>query len=146
MVCVFFGHKKTPSGIVPILHRTLVALIEQRRVDTFFVGNQGEFDQMVRKELKELSRKYPWIRYSVVLAYMPGERTAADTYDYSDTVYPEGLEDTAPKFAIEKRNRMLVELADLVVVYVVRSFGGAAKFKALAERKGKEVINIGAEE
>ena len=39
------------------------------------------------------------------------------------------------------RNRWMLERSDIVVTYV-RSPGGAAKFKALAERKGKHVIEV----
>ncbi len=47
------------------------------------------------------------------------------------------------RFGIEYRNKWMIENSDYVVTYVRRSFGGAAKFKALAERKKKNVINIG---
>ncbi len=36
----------------------------------------------------------------------------------------------------------LIEKSDFVVTYVSREVGGAAKFKSLAEKKGKTVINI----
>ena len=140
--CVFFGHRNTPDTVRPLLRQTLTALIEQRGVHRFFVGNQGNFDAMVRKELKELARLYPAVRYSVVLAYMPGETDPADGEDYSDTVYPEGLEEVPLRFAVEKRNRMMLEWANIVVTYVRGPGGGAAKFKELAEKKKKEVINL----
>ncbi len=85
---------------------------------------------------------YPHIRYAVVLAYMPGERAALDTADYSDTIYPDGLESTPLRYAISKRNRWMLRQADTVGTYVTYSTGGAAQFKALAEKKGKRVINL----
>lgn len=36
----------------------------------------------------------------------------------------------------------MIEQADYVITYVTHSWGGAAKFKELAEKKGKTVINI----
>jgi hypothetical protein len=62
--------------------------------------------------------------------------------DYSDTVFPEGLEKIPPRFAISKRNRWMIEHSDYVVTYVRHSFGGAAQFKALAEKKGKKAIEL----
>ncbi len=142
MVCTFFGHRSTPDSIRPILHDTLINLIENNGVDTFYVGNKGAFDYMVKKELKELTAIYPHIKYSVVLSYMPGQRDEFDITDYSDTIYPDGLENVPPRFAIDKRNRIMIEWSDIVVTYVCYSFGGASKFKEIAEKQGKKVINL----
>ncbi len=142
MVCTFFGHRTAPDSIRPILHNTLIDLIENKGVDTFYVGNQGGFDSMVKKELKQLTAIYPHIKYSIVLAYIPGKRDEFDITDYSDTVYPDGLESVPLRFAIDKRNRMMIEWSDIVVTYVCYSSGGAAKFKEIAEKKGKQVINL----
>ena len=97
---------------------------------------------MVKKELKELTVIYPHIKYSVVLAYIPGKRDEFDITDYSDTMYPDGLESVPLRFAIDKRNRMMIEWSDIVVTYVCYSGGGAAKFKEIAERRGKQIINL----
>lgn len=142
LVCTFFGHRTAPDSIQPVLHDTLINLIEIKGVDTFYVGNQGGFDSMVKKELKELAEIYPHIKYSVVLAYMPGKRDEFDITDYSDTMYPDGLESVPRRFAIDKRNRMMIEWSDIVVTYVCYSNGGAAKFKEIAEKKGKQIINL----
>ena len=58
------------------------------------------------------------------------------------TVYPEGLEAVPPRYAIDKRNRWMLQQSDVVVTYVTVPFGGAAKFKLLAEKTGRAVINI----
>ena len=64
-----------------------------------------------------------------------------DLTDYSDTIYPESLENVLPGYAISKRNSLMVEWADIVVTYVRNLTGGAAKFQALAEKKGKIIID-----
>lgn len=97
---------------------------------------------MVKKELKQLTVIYPHIKYSVVLAYIPGKRDEFDITDYSDTIYPDGLERVPLRFAIDKRNRMMIEWSDIVVTYVCYSGGGAAQFKELAEKRKKIVINL----
>ncbi len=142
MTCTFFGHKNTPDKVKPILREIIIELIETKGVTEFFVGNHGCFDGMVRRTLKELKVIYPEIDYSVVLAYLPKEKDEYGFDDYTDTVFPEGFELVHPKYAIVKRNRWMVEQSDYVVTYVERSFGGAVRFKELAERKGKIVINI----
>ena len=142
MICTFFGHRDTPESIKPLLREVLLDLIENQEVKQFYVGNQGNFDAMVRRLLRELSAKYP-IRYNVVLAYMPEKRGEFNTADYSDTILPEGIETVPKRFAINYRNKWMIEQSDFVVTYVVHdAVSGAAQFKRLTERKGKMVIEL----
>ncbi|MBP3323137.1 MAG: DUF1273 family protein [Clostridia bacterium] len=71
MTCTFFGHKDTPFDIKDKLKNTLVSLIEKQGAKVFYVGNQGNFDIIVRHILEELKNEYSHIDYTVVLAYMP---------------------------------------------------------------------------
>ena len=136
--CTFFGHRDTPENAEEPLRKILIQLIEKESVSLFYVGNQGNFDRIVRKVLKFFKQIYPHITYYVVLAYFPNSTQE----DCTDTIYPDGLEWTPPKFAIDKRNRWMLERSDFVVSYVVHTFGGAGKFMELAEKKGKTVINL----
>ena len=96
----------------------------------------------VRRVLRELSAKYP-IRYHVVLAYMPEKQDDYRLTDYSDTILPEGIETVIKRFAINYRNKWMIEQSDFVVTYVIHDGGsGAAHFKKLAERREKTVLNI----
>lgn len=139
MVCTFFGHKDTPKEIEPTLRSTLIDLIENKNVNAFYVGNNGNFDTMVRHQLEDLSKTYP-ITYSVVLAYLPTEKNKYD--NLTDTIYPEGLETVPKRFAISWRNKWMIQQADIIVTYVTHSFGGAVQFKELAERQNKNVVEI----
>ena len=69
MTVTFFGHKDTPKNIEPTLRSTLIDLIENKNVTVFYVGNNGNFDTMVRRQLEDLSQSYS-ITYNVVLAYL----------------------------------------------------------------------------
>ena len=139
MICTFFGHKDTPQKTEPTLRATLLDLIINKNVTVFYVGNNGDFDFMVRKQLKELSVIYP-IKYNVVLAYLPDTRNVVE--DMTATIYPEGLESVPKRFAISWRNKWMIKQSDIVVTYVTHSFGGAAQFKQLAQKQGKTVIEI----
>ena len=136
-VCTFFGHKDTPNKIEPLLRAALIDLIENKQVYTFYVGHQGNFDRMVRKVLRELKECYP-IDYAVVLAYLP--ETLNPQEDYSDTLDP--LEGVPPKFAIDRRNHWMIDHSDFVVSYVWKPWGGAAKFKGIAEKKGLQIVEL----
>lgn len=142
LTCTFFGHKDTPKEIEPTLRSTLADLIENKNVNMFYVGNNGNFDYIVRSNLKSLKLDYPDINYAVVLAYLPYQKNELYCEDYSDTIYPDGLENALPKYSITKRNRWMIDKSDYVVTYITHSWGGAAQFKELAERKKKIVINI----
>ena len=139
MVCTFFGHKDTPKEIEPTLRSTLIDLIENKNVNMFYVGNNGNFDTMVRRQLEDLSQTYPII-YSVVLAYLPTEKNRYD--NLTNTIYPEGLETVPKRFAISWRNKWMIQQSDIVVTYVTHSYGGAVKFKEMAERLNKHVVEL----
>ena len=141
-VCTFFGHRDCPETIRPKLHAALVELIEERGVDSFYVGNHGTFDRIVRSLLRELSERYPHIRYSVVLAYVPQRWDEFDQRDFSDTMVPEGVETVPPRFAIAWRNRWMIDRADIVVTYITHGWGGAAQYAEMAERQGKTIIRL----
>ena len=135
--CTFFGHRDTPQSVKPLLQTVLCDLIEQG-VDRFYVGNQGNFDAMAAALLKELEQSRG-IRFEIVLAYLPKER---DPFFETHSILPEGIENVPPRFAIEYRNKWMIDHSDIVITYVRRSFGGAAKFKTLATKKNKTVIEL----
>lgn len=120
-------------------------MIEHQEVNVFYVGNQGSFDDMVHSVLCELSQQYSHITYAVVLAYLPpaSKGELSQSQDYTDTMYPEGIETVPKRFAIDWRNRWMLKQADYVVTYITHSWGGAAKFAEMAERSGKQIVNIG---
>ena len=57
MVCTFFGHRDILEDIKPALTQTITDLIKNNSVDTFYVDDKGDFDNIVRKTLKELAEK-----------------------------------------------------------------------------------------
>lgn len=138
--CTFFGHRDCPETIKPKLRSTIIDLIENHNVDMFYVGNQGQFDAMVRSTLKKLKQAYPHIDYAVVLAYMPGKPSEHE--DYSDTIFPEGLETVHPRYAISRRNTWMLTHADYVITYITHSWGGAAQFAKKASALNKSVFNL----
>lgn len=137
MTCTFFGHRDTPQTIKTALQSVLRDLIGQG-VKQFYVGNQGNFDAIATGLLKELELS-DGIRFTIVLAYLPKEK---DPFLETHSILPEGIETVPPRFAIEYRNKWMIDHSDIVVTYVRRSFGGATKFKALAVKKGKTVIEL----
>lgn len=136
----FFGHKDTPESVKGDLYAAIEKLIVEHGVETFYVGNQGHFDFYARAALRQFQEKYPHIRYAVVLAYMPGQQTEYD--DFSDTMLPEGIEEVHLRHAIDRRNRWMLRQSQYVICYIHHHWGGAAKYANAAQRQGKTVINL----
>ena len=138
--CCFFGHREVTNNIRDKLTAIIEKLIAEDGVTDFYVGHQGQFDSMVFYVLKELKAKYPKIRYTVVLAYMPDEHIK-DVYG-NDTLFPDGMENVPKKYAISKRNDWMIQQSGFAVCYVHKITGGAAKFRKKAEKKGLRIIDV----
>ena len=108
----------------------------QQGATTFYLGGYGAFDSLVASVLRELKKDYPQIELILVLAYLNTER---NTSGYDSTVYPP-LEDVPRRFAITHRNRWMVDVADVVVAYVLHDWGGAATTLRYANQKAKRSI------
>ena len=133
----FFGHRDTPKEIEPALRLTLIDLIENKNAIVFYVGNHGNFDAIVRRQLEDLSKTYP-IKYYVVLAYMPGKNNPPDEH----SILPEGIETVPRRFAINYRNKWMLNKSNIIVTYVTRPIGGAWEFKQIAEKQRKFIIKV----
>jgi hypothetical protein len=140
MTCTFFGHRDCPSDVYGKLYDTIVYLIENQGVNTFWVGEEGGFDRMVQRVLLEVQGQYPNIACFAVKAYYNPQKT--DERSLLQSIYPECLEAVPKRFAIDRRNRYMIEMSEVVITYVRTSIGGAAKFVEIAVRKKKRVINI----
>lgn len=108
----------------------------QQGATTFYLGGYGAFDSLVASVLRELKKDYPQIELILVLAYLNTER---NTSGYDSTVYPP-LEAVPRRFAITHRNRWMVDVADVVVAYVLHDWGGAATTLRYANQKAKRSI------
>ena len=139
--CTFFGHSDFCRVDASALAEAVEKLIV-KGIDIFYVGNQGYFDGMVLNILTNLHKKHRHILYSVVLAYHPTQTPNLDLY-HGHIIYPDSLESCPRKFAIEKRNRWMIENSDYCICYIDRTWGGAYKFAKQSKRKGLTVINLG---
>ena len=140
--CTFFGHRDTPYDIKAKLTEEIVKPITENGVNKFYVGNQGNFDRLVNLVLADLCHKYPHITYYMVLYKIPCENDALENTTSLHSIIPDKIENSHPKFAIDHRNRWMLENSDYVISYVTHSFGGAAKYLRKARRKGKTIINL----
>lgn len=133
----FCGHSKIwkREEVEKWLFNVTKKLIQQGAT-TFYLGGYGAFDSLVASVLRELKKDHPQIELILVLAYLNTER---NTSGYDSTVYPP-LEAVPRRFAITHRNRWMVDVADVVVAYVLNDWGGAATTLRYANQKAKRSI------
>ena len=136
--CTFFGHRTVTHNIREKLFSQISYLIESCGVDTFWVGHQGSFDETVISVLESIKKVYPCISCNIVLSNLHEANNSS--FDL-DTVFPEELEGSIPRFAIDKRNRWMIEHSDFAITYVMRD-GGAKKYKDILLKKNKTVIEL----
>lgn len=137
MTVTFCGHREVhePEKVRVWLEDVVEGLIHEG-ADTFYLGGYGQFDALAAAVVREKKERYPQIRSVLVLPYLDRE---FDASAYDETVYPP-LENVPRRYAISRRNEYMVDHADVVVAYVVYSFGGAGKTLKYAERKQKRII------
>ena len=138
MIVTFCGHAQLPqnSGVEKWLYAVTEKLIEQGAA-SFYLGGYGDFDILAASVLKSQKRQHPQIQRILVLAYLG---TRQDVSDYDGTLYPP-LEAVPRRFAIPRRNRWMVDAADVVVACVLHDWGGAAATLRYARQKGKRIIS-----
>lgn len=140
MIVTFCGH----SGVTEkekvtewLVEATQTLILKGAK--TFYLGGYGEFDSLCKNVLLQHKVQYPDIELILVVPYLNHSK---NTQGYDGTIYPE-IETVPPRFAIAARNKWMVEQADVVVAYVIRGWGGAAKTVEHARRKKKEVVSYG---
>ena len=141
--CCFFGHHYIKDEISVELRHEIRNLIENENVRKFYVGNHGDFDQMVTKILREMKKEFPHINYAVVLAYMPNRPVNEYPSDFSEeTLFPDGLEKVPRKHAILWRNDWMLKRSDIVLCYVWHFLGGSGRMIEKAIKQKKRIINL----
>ena len=140
MIVTFIGHRQIPIDLQPLAYSVLCDLIESKGADEFYVGHNGEYDIMIKNTLLQIKEKYPDIRVTVVLSYLPVNNV--ERVKSEDTLYSEILAKVPRKFAITQRNKWIIEKSQVVVFYVRHSVSNSSKFLDIAKKKGKEIINL----
>ncbi len=137
--CTFFGHRDCPHNIRPQLLKEIENLIINEDVSEFYVGCNGNFDFLTINCLKEMKQKYGHLNCMIVLDRLPTQKLE----DLGlETILPEAIETTPPRFFTDRRNHWMLSKSEYVISYVHRFYGGAYKFYSLAKKKEKVVVNI----
>ena len=144
-----FGHRQIDD--VRQLEKQLSPIIKEiirtKTYVTFLLGRNGEFDLYAATVVKHLQNESGKENneFICVLPYPEKDMEYYEQY-YDGVVIPESIGRCYPQGAITKRNRWMVEQADLVVCYVEREKGGAYTALKYAKKLGKKIINIAKKE
>ena len=145
MIITFCGHSDFlfSDDVKQQLKNILVSKIRKNPTCKFYLGGYGDFDSLCLRTLRELKKEFQDIELIFITPYLDKNYSKLEfaKYHYDDVIFPP-LESVHRKFAILKRNEWMVEEADLVIAYVMYSWGGAAKTLEYANRKKKQIINL----
>ena len=137
LIVAFCGHREVEEQeqVREWLEHTVETLL-QRGATQFYLGGYGGFDRMAAAAVQCAKQGNRPAESILVLSYLD-RNISTELYDSS--VYPP-LENVPKRFAIVRRNRWIVDHADIIVAYVLHDWGGAAEMLRYAVRRQKEII------
>lgn len=140
----FFGHKNSfdLELYYDNIKNLLLNLIKTQPVVELYFGGYGNFDSLCLCIARKLKLEYPEIKIYYVTPYLHQSHLDNINKDlYDDIIFPP-IENTPFKFAIIKRNYWIIENSDLIVFYLLNSFGGAYNAYNYAKRKKKSIYIV----
>ena len=145
------GHSSIPRGSTAEQElekavREIFLRAERGDSLTFYCGGYGQFDFMAARAVNAARALFKDVRCEnlLVTPYITEShaRSMAQAMTLFDgTVYPP-LENVPYRLCIARRNRWMIEQADIVVAYVKHARGGAFSMLEYAKRRGKTIISI----
>lgn len=109
---------------------------------TFYLGGYGGFDLFAMQCAKTFKVINPKSKIVFVTPYLHKNYTNLNLKNnYDEIIYP-NLESVPLRLAIVKRNKWMVDRADIVIAYVDHKWGGAYKTYAYAIKRKKKIYNF----
>lgn len=150
-VCSFSGHrqilKSHTESLPQLLSETVDALIDSG-VRTFQSGGALGFDLLAASLILAKRIKHPNIRLKMVLPCRDQadrwpkkfQRAYGNILSAADEVLY--LSENYDPFCMQRRNRYLVDSADILMCYLTRSFGGTMNTVNYAYDCNRQIINL----
>ncbi len=140
----FFGHKRTYdcNAYYDKIIEVLTNAIKTQESLEIYCGGINDFDFYCSRLARNLKVTYPQIKLYYVTPYLRESYLKnIDITLYDDIIYPP-IENTPLKFAILKRNQWIVENSDLIIFYLMKTFGGTYTTYKYAKKKNKNILII----
>ena len=144
MICSFCGHRICSEHLRNKIKELVTDLIVNHRVDTFYSGGMGNFDNMCESVVRELKKEYTKIKLYLILPYMIQNLNNDPEYyryNYDDVIIPD-IGDVHYKRAIPERNKWLVDNSDYMICLINRTFGGAYTTYEYAKKSDVTIIDV----
>ena len=144
-ICCGFGHREIYQNITAELAQAIESAITEHGVTTFYTGGMGEFDALFSSAVRAAKARHKQIKLVLVKPYFSNELNASKEYYesfYDDVFIPTEILGTHYKSAITRRNRFMVDKADLIICFISRDYGGAYTAVQYAKKKSKPIINL----
>lgn len=138
MNCIFFGHREVGLELEFKL-RAAIFLAVKCGARHFYVGNNGGFDFLVERVLRDVVCENDELEYSIVLSRIDEQAIGGEQ---EATVFCEGMERALPRFAVSKRNDWLLKNADMLIAYVSHRFSNCEKLLSRARKRGIRILNL----
>ena len=138
----FNGHRALDARLYPLL----CDLIRTKPFVEIYIGRNGEFDIYAATVVKRVQNAMGKANneFICMLPYPEKDMEYYEEY-YDNVMIPECIGRTHPKGAITKRNRWMVEQADLILCCIEREKGGAWQTVKYAMSQNKKIINLAME-
>ena len=151
LVCSFTGHRNVKPEHKEELSRRLAKAVEylySRGVRIFYAGGAVGFDTMASAEVIRFRLSHPSVELRLMLPCTNQDEFWNDIqrsrYEYilANANSVEYVTNDYEKGCMQKRNRRLAEVCDVLVAYVYRTGSGSSQTVNLAKNMGKTVYNI----
>lgn len=142
--CCGFGHRDVFQNITGKVDKAVLKAVGLG-CEVFYTGAMGEFDNIFSSAVRKAKIDYPDIRLICIKPYLTKDIITNTGYInllYDDIIVPTELADIHYKSVITKRNILMIEKSEIVIIYNIRDHGGAYQALKYAESKNKEIIRI----
>lgn len=145
----FFGHREIsqPFLISERLEKVVREIIIKKEYAEFFVGRDGEFDQLASSVICKVKKEYNYGNSALILVlpyikaeYRDNEQSFLDYYDEVEICAESSSSHF--KLAIKVRNRCMVDCSDLVICCIEHNSGGVYNAVQYAKQNGIKVCNL----
>ena len=135
----FYGHKILDDYLYPLLKD----LLNTKPFVEIYIGRNGEFDTYAATVVRRVQKAFGegTSEFICVLPYPVKDMEYYEKY-YDSVMIPECVEKVHRKGSITKRNRWMVEQADIFICYVEKEEGGAYAALEYAQKLNKQIINL----
>ena len=140
--CFMIGHRECTNDIMPRVVAAAERFVQEKGVDTFFVGHYGGFDRIAAAAIRHVKQRNPQVKLVMLLPYHPASRPIELPDGFDESYYPDGLERVPWRYAIVQANRCMVDQADFLIVAVNHPASNAKAITDYAARLGKPIVNV----